>query len=73
MIKQKSPSKMSRTAYFLFFASTAAILITLAHTQDFGFPEETGLSKDKQNANVSDNIYTLYIYYSSDTSSASLE
>lgn len=62
--------KMSRTAYFLLFASTAAILITLAHTQDFGFPEETGLSKDKQNANVSDYMYTYTIYYSSDTSFA---
>lgn len=29
------------------------VALLLVNGQDFGFPEETGLSKDKQNADVS--------------------
>lgn len=37
---------------YLFCAAVVAIVLSFVVAQDFGFPEETGLPKDKQNANV---------------------
>lgn len=41
------------TYYYFFWAVIVAVIVSLVHSQDFGFPEESGLAKDKQNANVS--------------------
>lgn len=50
---------MSQTNRMTYFMATLAFIVAISltaamvHSQDFGFPEETGLSKDKQNAQVS--------------------
>lgn len=47
---------MNRLSYLIVVAAFVAFIATtttVVQSQDFGFPEETGLSKDKQNANVS--------------------
>lgn len=47
----------SRQNYLICFVATAVCclipLLLPVYGQDFGFPEETGLQKERQNANVS--------------------
>lgn len=45
--------------YLIVVAVLAAVILSVVHSQDLGFPEETGLPKDKQNANVSCSEYYL--------------
>lgn len=43
----------NQTTYLILFVAIVAVIFSFVNAQDFGFPEETGLSKDKQNARVS--------------------
>ena len=38
----------------VYTAVIVTVAVLMANAQDFGFPEETGLGKEKQNADVSD-------------------
>lgn len=60
---------MNRLSYLIIVAASVAFIATtttVVQSQDFGFPEETGLSKDKQNANVSQFIQIkqmIHVWY----------
>lgn len=43
----------NQTTYLILCVAIVAVIFSFVNSQDFGFPEETGLSKDKQNAQVS--------------------
>lgn len=43
----------NQTTYLILCVAIVAVIFSFVTAQDFGFPEETGLSKDKQNAQVS--------------------
>lgn len=53
IISDKMLQSKQMTYYYFFWAVIVAVIVSLVHSQDFGFPEESGLAKDKQNANVS--------------------
>lgn len=44
---------LSNTQWLFLVVVCSAVAFSVIHAQDFGFPEETGYSKDRENANVS--------------------